>query len=196
MWPFIQAKHFTLANRSAIRLIVIHSMESPEKPDTAEAVAMWFAGLRGEAPRASAHACVDSNSLVRCVPPEHVAWHAPGANRDGYGIEHAGVARQSAEQWADEYSQSMLRISAQHAAEICHLYHVPALKLSPADLIAGRHGICGHADVNAAYHLSSHYDPGPHFPWSQYIAMVRENLERIETGEELDARDPDTEPRT
>ena len=188
-WPFIQAVHWTIANRKKIRLVVIHTMEAPEKPTTAEGVARWFAGQLGPAPRASAHACVDNDSLVRCVKPEHIACAAPGANRDGYHVEHAGYARQSPQEWQDAYSQGMLRISATHVAGIARDWSVPIVKLTPEDLLAGKSGFCGHVDVNKAYHRSTHTDPGPCFPWEQYLNMVSEALLSSLTGEELDALD-------
>jgi peptidoglycan hydrolase-like protein with peptidoglycan-binding domain len=80
---FVQARNYTRANRQAIDVIVIHCMEWPDKPDGAERVSAWFAS--DTAPKASAHFCVDSNSIVQCVRVEDVAWHAPGANGNGIG---------------------------------------------------------------------------------------------------------------
>ena len=112
-------------NRQQIGIIVVHSMEAPNKPDTAEGVAAWFAGLRGKPPEASAHACCDLDSMVRCVRPEHMAAAAPGANEVGYHIEHAGYARQRREQWLDPTGYSMLQISAAHASKIASAWQVP-----------------------------------------------------------------------
>src|SRR3954447_10294902 len=108
--PFVQARNFTRGRSNAIDVLVIHTMESPEKPDTAESVANWFAG--STAPQASAHYCIDENSVVQCVRDEDVAWHVPGANHNGLGFEHAGRAAQGKRDWADEYSAKMLELSA------------------------------------------------------------------------------------
>jgi hypothetical protein len=51
--PFVQARNYTRGRSNPIDVIVVHTMESPEKPDTAESVAAWFAG--STAPQASAH---------------------------------------------------------------------------------------------------------------------------------------------
>ncbi len=188
MTDFIQARHFTKANRDSLRLVVIHTMESSKKPGTARAVANWFAGE--SAPQASAHACVDSIEVVLCVRAEDVAWHAPGANRDGYGIEHAGRASQSEEEWEDAASISTLLLSARHAADICQRYGIPAVRLTVDEVKDGKtKGFCGHIDVTKAFGKSTHTDPGPHFPWEKYLAMVDEYLL---PGEILDERD--TEP--
>jgi N-acetyl-anhydromuramyl-L-alanine amidase AmpD len=174
---FIQARNYTPAQRDSIRLIVVHTMENPEKPGTARAVAQWFASAG--APLASAHACVDNREVVLCVKPHAIAWAAPGANRDGYQIEHAGRAAQSPEQWADDYSEAMLRLSAEHAAEIVHAYGVPIRKHSADEVRDGAAGFCGHVEVTKAYRKSTHTDPGPHFPWEHYLELVTNALARM-----------------
>src|SRR5580765_5605799 len=124
---FIQARNYTKGRTHNIDLLVIHTMESPEKPDTAEAVANWFAGAT--APQASAHYCIDNNSIVQCDKDTDVAWHAPGANHNGLGFEHAGRAAQSAADWSDDYSDTMLRLSAELIARKCTEYGIPAVFL-------------------------------------------------------------------
>lgn len=185
MTDFIQARNYTAADRSKIRLLVVHTMENPEKPGTARATAKWFAGPL--APQASAHACVDNNEFVLCVQEKDVAWAAPGANRDGYHIEHAGYARQDSIDWADPFSTAMLKLSAAHAADIANRYGIPVRKLT-VDEVRDKSckGFCGHADVTAAFHLSDHTDPGAGFPWDFYLSQVNENML---PGEVLDAMD-------
>ncbi len=175
--PFVQAKGYNLLYPKvrAIRVIVIHTMENPEKPDSAENVALWFAGKSAApAPMASAHYCLDSDSTVQCVRDMDIAWHAPGVNNDGIGIEHAGYAKQSPVEWMDAPSRAILWRSARLVARLCTLYDIPIVKLSADDLKAGAKGICGHADVSAAYPGPgrTHWDPGPSFPWSHYAALV------------------------
>jgi N-acetyl-anhydromuramyl-L-alanine amidase AmpD len=181
--PFVAARNFTRGREgSEISLVVIHTMEAPEKVGTARAVANWFAGPT--APQASAHYCVDANEVIQCVREEDVAWAAPGANRTGIHLEHAGFANQKLADWNDKYSESTLRRSAALVAAICARYRITIRKLSPADLIAGARGLCGHVDVTNAFHKSDHTDPGPNFPWDDYIELVRA------AGEEP-AREPD-----
>lgn len=171
---FIQAKNFTSASRVAFRLIVIHTMENSEKPGTAHGVAAWFGSVA--APQASAHLCVDAVEVWGCVHEKDVAWAAPGANRDGYHIEHAGRAAQTGEQWADAYSMAMLRLSAKSAADIAQRYAIPTVWLSVEEVIAGAKGFCGHHEITMAYHKSNHTDPGTNFPREQYLDMVRDEL--------------------
>lgn len=174
---FRQAKNYTWANRSPadIKWIVLHSMESPEKPTMAEAVANWFAGP--DAPRASAHFNVDDDSIVQSVKVEHVAWHAPGANRHGIGIEHAGRARQSRADWFDDFSRRMLEEqSAPLCAYLCRRWDVPAEYVDREGLLAAKRGITTHNEVTQAFRRSTHWDPGPGFPMDWYIERVKSLL--------------------
>lgn len=176
--PFIQAKNFNkiMGGKRAIRLVVIHSMEAPEKPGTARAVANWFAGKT--APQASAHFCVDDQETIQCVNENDVAWAAPGANNDGVHIELAGYAKQSTEDWDDAYSAGELKRAAQLAAALCFKYGLPRKRLTVAEVTdKTTKGICGHIDVTKAFHGSTHTDPGPGFPWDRFIEMVETELQ-------------------
>ena len=174
---FVQAKHFNLVypKKREIDLLVIHTMENQEKPDSAENVALWFAGqTKYAAPMASAHYCIDTDSVVQCVRDMDIAWHAPGANHDGIGLEHAGFARQTPSEWFDEASSAILVRSAKLAAKLAKLYEIPIRKLGSEELFKGARGFCGHADVTLAFPGKgrTHMDPGPSFPWEHYLSMV------------------------
>lgn len=172
-YPFVQARNFTPANRTKIDVIVIHDMEYPERPGGAMWCANFFAGP--SAPQASAHFAVDNQSVVQCVKEKDVAWHAPGTNRNGIGIEHAGYAAQSRDQWLDDYSTAELKLSAQLVAVLCARWDIPIVKLSMDDLQAGKRGICGHLDATMAFsNGKGHTDPGPSFPWPEYIQWVKD----------------------
>ena len=179
---FVQAKWFG-ANRDTnkIRLIVIHDMEAPEKGNTAENVANYFKnGAEGR--KASAHYNVDNNSIVQSVRDDVVAYHAPGANSDGIGIEHAGYMEQTANDWLDEYSSQMLDLSARLAADLCIKYNIPAVHLTNAQLKAGNRGFVGHDQVSDVYKKSDHGDPGKNFPWDKYIEMVAHYIKNSSNG--------------
>lgn len=171
------AKNYTKGPRKgSIRLIVMHSMESQEKPDTAESVAKWFAGPT--APQASAHFCVDNNSAVQIVDDQDIAWGAPGANADGLHIEMAGKAAQTRAQWLDAYSTGVLDQAAKVAAQWCIKYKIPAVRLTPAQVKDGKtKGICGHIDVTNAFpNLGTHTDPGKDFPWDIFLSKVKAQI--------------------
>jgi N-acetyl-anhydromuramyl-L-alanine amidase AmpD len=178
-FKFMQAKNYTKGRRPGpVDLIVIHTMEAAEKPTTAEAVAAWGAGP--QAPNASWHYAVDSDSIVQSVRDEDTAWHAKGANHNGIGIEHAGYAKQNDAAWADDYSLAMLRLSAKLSAALCSQHGIPAVKLTVAELKAGKRGIVGHKDCTDAFSGGrGHYDPGGSFPWQKYIDWIKDELELL-----------------
>lgn len=157
-------------------VIVLHCMQYPERGDTAEWCGRFFAGLEGPAPKASAHYAVDNDSIVECVPAERIAWHAPGANKQGIGIEHAGYVRQSRGEWLDSYGHAMLELSARLAAELCAHFGIPAECLDAGDLMLGLSGITTHEQVSLAFGKSTHTDPGPGFPLGEYLSLVRSHL--------------------
>ncbi|MFD9948778.1 N-acetylmuramoyl-L-alanine amidase [Nonomuraea sp. NPDC059023] len=156
--------------RSRIRLIVIHTMETGETGNVAENVAAYFAR---RATKASAHVCVDNNSEIRCVADSDTAWAAPGCNDDGLQMELAGRAGQNNSQWADPYSVALLHRAAKIAAAWTKKYNIPIRRLTHAELRAGKAGFIGHIDASKVYKRSDHWDPGPHFPWEQFLQLVR-----------------------
>lgn len=174
MTQFIQARNYYRGRRKPIRLIVWHDMEAPEASNTAENVAKWFAGPN--APRASAHICVDDNSVVETVKPGDTAWHAPFANEDGYGVEQAGYRNQGSAGWRDPFSTATVRQACRFMATVPDLAHIPDAFLSDTDLKNGHSGHVTHEQVDRVYHGSNHTDPGPDFPKSyveEQMALAR-----------------------
>ena len=174
-YPFVPSPHFTPASGRKIDVVVIHSMEMDETTTTAERCAAWF---QNPSAKVSAHYCVDSDSIVQCVREKDVAWHAPGANSDGIGIEHAGRAAQTTADWLDAYGQAMLALSAELVAGVCGRYRIPVTWLQPADLLAGKRGLTSHNNVSQAFKRGSHWDPGPGFPVERYLRLVSTQLGR------------------
>lgn len=169
MAPFIQAKYYTPCSKRAIDWIVIHDMEYPERLDSAEQVAQFF--KRGGS-EASAHYCVDGDSVVQCVKDMDIAWHAPGANHNSIGIEHAGYAKQTAAEWADPYSDAMLHVSAALTSDLCKKYGLPHDYVSATGLLKGLRGFTTHNEVSNAFKKGAHWDPGPNFPMAHYLQLV------------------------
>jgi hypothetical protein len=178
-WPFVQARNFKSLKGEAprkVRLIVIHDMEFPERLSAAEEVARYFATTPTPA---SAHICVDADSVVQCVYDRDVAYAAPGANSDGIQVELAGYARQTREQWLDDYGRRMLDRAARAVAQYCRKFSVPAVHLTNDQLRAGKRGIIGHYQASQVYKKSDHMDPGKNFPWDVFLSLVHAHAVRI-----------------
>jgi N-acetyl-anhydromuramyl-L-alanine amidase AmpD len=170
-YPFVESpnKTATSAERT-VDVVVIHTMEVAERPGAAAVCAHWFAT---EVSQVSAHYCVDSTTVIQCVRENDIAWHARGGNAHSIGIELAGFARQTRKDWADPYSAAVLGRAAGLVADICRRRHLPVRWLTSDDLLAGRRGLTGHAEVSAAYKRSDHWDPGPGFPVESFLDRVR-----------------------
>ena len=169
-YPFVQALHYTKGRLKPVQLIVIHSMEAPKNSKTAENVAHYFATTTTQA---SAHFCIDDDSVIQSVQLSDTAWHCKNANANGIGLEHAGYAKQSSDEWLDEYGKKMLELSAKLAAELCKEFNIPTEKAvfkSSVDPTVVTPGFVGH--MNVPLH-GSHSDPGPGFPWDYYLERVR-----------------------
>lgn len=168
----ILARSYGVVRTVPVRLVVIHTAETLERNDTAEGVARYFAGLKDRA--ASAHFCVDNDTAVQCVPLDHVAYAAPGANHDGIQIELAGRAAQTAAQWGDPYSVALLERAAQLTATLLDHYKLPTVVVGVNGLRSGAKGITGHRWVSDAWRKSTHTDPGEFFPWLGFARRVRD----------------------
>lgn len=174
---FIEAANYTpvVGVPRSIDLIVIHSAETGEHDAVAENIAAGAA--KPDAPMASWHYAIDRNSIVQSVRDADVAWHAPGANRNGLGLEHAGRARQTPADWDDAYSRAMLLLSTALSAHLCNRYDIPVRFVNVADLKrGGARGFTDHASVSLAFRKSTHTDPGKGFPWPWYLATVQAHL--------------------
>ena len=169
--PFVRARYYTPAKRSAADLIVIHATQGQERAGSTVNVAGGF--QRGER-KASAHFVVDSRDVVQCVDTRDVAWHAFGVNRRGIGVEHCAMSEQTPEQWEDADSAAELSLSADLVAALCMKWYIPA-RLVMADSLraqSGR-GITTHAIASVAFPgHGGHWDPGPGFPLHAFIERV------------------------
>ncbi|MFF8379014.1 N-acetylmuramoyl-L-alanine amidase [Streptomyces sp. NPDC015661] len=112
---------------------------------------------------AAAHYVVRKDGHVAQMIRElDVAFHA--GNRDmnerSIGIEHEGFVDRP-----QDFTTAMYEGSARLTADICARYGIPV----------DREHIIGHVEVEG----TDHTDPGPHWDWDRYMALVRKARARI-----------------
>lgn len=79
--------------------------------------------------------------------------------------------------------EAMLREAAKRDAEWCKRYNIPPVKLTAADLRAGKRGFAGHLETGQAWGGTDHVDPGTGFPWDVYLSYVRDYINGTEKEE-------------
>lgn len=180
-YPAPSPKYIGPANRHGsqtnkpIKRIVIHCTISPCCKG-AEGIASYFKRTSNPA---SAHYVVDAKTVIQSLYDSWVGYHAP-PNEHSLGIEMCcTLANEGKGHWGRRGHQKMLKRTARLTAELCLAYDIPVRHLTVAQLRAGEKGICGHVDVRDAFHETTHWDPGPHFPWDQFIELVRSEVAAI-----------------
>lgn len=127
----------------------------------------------------SAQYVCDVVGETHCVPDNVISWNAP-PNEHSIGIEvcaeggdpSAAPLNYSREQWLSPQAWPAVQRAADRTAELCHRFGIPMVRIGPGALLAGQAGVCGHVDVSQAWHQSDHSDPGPGFPWTEFMAAV------------------------
>lgn len=104
-----------------------------------------------------------------------LTWSSGNYGND-IGLHRSFVMRgtETRAQWL-QYD-NMLREAAKRDAEWCRKYNIPPVKLTAADLKAGKKGFAGHLETGQAWGGTSHVDPGTGFPWDVYLGYVRDYL--------------------
>lgn len=179
--PFVHAhpnSYYDLTNKEPRnpRVIVIHSMESQEKLDTAENVAKWLSTQNDK----SVHYCIDSDSIIQCLQTRDVAWGCKGMNRCGIQLELAGKANQDLAGWSDDYSEKTLINAAKLCAFIiCPKFGIHFNWLSPQEITninidESINGFTTHVMVSKTLNIpGGHTDPGKAFPLNHFMELVR-----------------------
>lgn len=168
------AAHTSAGDNKPVKRIVIHCTVSPCEAGGARNIAAYF---RSKTAGGSAHYVVDPGETVQVVYDGVIAWHAP-PNPNSLGVELCDPMKGKKARWADADHTAMLDRAAELVAGLCLAYDVPVRKVGAVGLKLGRKGICGHVDVAKAFGQSTHWDPGPGFPWRAFVKQVKAAAER------------------
>lgn len=155
---------------SDIHYVVVHSTEG----DTAESAAVWFTNQNAQG---SANMVCGDYDAYRTLDDFQIPWAAPPLNTNGYHIEIAGFAEWSNAKWT--IHSRRIKNAAYRAAIRCLAYKIPIVFIDAAGLERGEKGITSHREVSAAFHLSTHTDPGPKFPYDSFVAWTKKYAETL-----------------
>jgi N-acetyl-anhydromuramyl-L-alanine amidase AmpD len=146
--------------RSLTQLVVIHATDNT-------ATAAGEAAYCSHRPdQTSCHVFVDATSAVQVLPLDHIAYGCfPTGNSRSIQFELCGLSNQ--------VPAAVIARAAGLVAQVCALWSIPAVHLTPAQAVAGQRGIIGHDGVTAAWHEGDHTDPGAVFPWTSFITQVQ-----------------------
>lgn len=171
-------KSWRNANRTSVQLIVIHDTEGSSHASSAEDGAAYDARRTDGT---STHYFHDNTSTVQCVRTADVAYTArTQGNLRGIHHELCAKASWSEAQWlSDGYGRPMLERAARQAARDARKWGIPVRHLTVQEVRDGAKGFCSHGDVTRAFPQDNgdHTDPGPNFPWSKFLDMVRDELD-------------------
>jgi hypothetical protein len=185
-FPFVPAYHTSAGHNLPISRIVIHGTVSGTHAGGARANAEYFQNANSGG---SAHYIVDPGEIIKGASDDTICWHAP-PNQFSLGVEfcdwvdyqaaidngdpfwHGKSEAQFNARWSLPDWDKMLRLGAGLVYGLAVSYSVPITRIGVAELLAGKHGLCGHVDVSNAWHQTDHHDPGPSFPWSTFLGYV------------------------
>lgn len=162
------------------RLIVIHDLEAPVRKGLVEELARGWLQSAGVSP----HGMAGPDRYVRCVPNDRIGFHvrSPG-NEVSHGIEHAGYASNTLEQWTSGEQWKALYNGARRLAEVSVELNIPLRWLSVAQVRDGvARGVCTHADISLAWRTTDHSDPGKNFPYDAYMRTAQQFAGDYSTG--------------
>lgn len=171
VWRPASAANFTDATRTAadIDSVVIHTAEG-----SYGGTISWF---QNPAASASSHYVVaPDGEITQMVADEDVAWTQTYYNSRSLGIECAGRAGDPAT-WTPELLESLVHL----VAWLCETYNLairhPTTTANDTGGWYNDYGILGHYQIQtsgspAAARYGVRTDPGPHFPWDEFVGRV------------------------
>ena len=159
----------TQPRNGPIEKVVVHVNVGPEVEGGAAALAQYLTTING-----GYHAICDDRTTVTTAADDLEVWGNGGINSTSLDVCIIGYADDPA-QWSTAYARAAMHNAAQWVAVKCKFYGLATSRLTPAMVrTRGVKGVCGHVDVtNAGFPgAAGHYDPGPFFPWAQFLATV------------------------
>jgi hypothetical protein len=174
------AKHHGGKTNLPINRLVVHCTagSEPRVPGAARATVRYSESTDRPS---SYHYIADAEERLQYVYDSWVAYHAP-PNEHSLGYELCcSLSNQGKGHWDLLDHKKMIKMVSRDFARLALAYDVPIRKIGKVGLLLGRKGICGHNDISVSWGQTSHWDPGPYFPWYVFIRLIRGYAEAIET---------------
>ncbi|MEV0729361.1 N-acetylmuramoyl-L-alanine amidase [Polymorphospora sp. NPDC050346] len=146
-WVAAHPSNYAPGRSQRVTTIVVHVTQG-----SYAGTISWF---QNPSSSVSAHYVVKSSNgeITQMVRDGDTAYHARSANPSSIGIEHEGFVDNPA--W---FTEAMYRSSAALTRHLADKFGLPKTRAA----IKGHHEIPG----------NTHTDPGPHWNWNHYIALV------------------------
>lgn len=121
----------------------------------------------------SYHRLVDATGKITLANTDDWQTWSTGNKGNDIALHVSCVARaaMTREQWLAQ--PKMLEGVARVIAYWARTYDIPLVKLSRAELGAGRHGVAGHLEAQV-WGNTDHWDPGYHFPYDVVLGRAKE----------------------
>lgn len=147
-WVPADPGNYESGRTAPIDRIVIHVAQG-----SYAGIISWF---QDPAAKVSAHYVVRSSDgeVTQMVRDADTAWHAKSANSRSLGIEHEGYIDDPS--W---FTDAMYNASAALTRHLASVHGIPL----------DREHIIGHGEAPG----NDHTDPGPHWDWDTYMALVK-----------------------
>ena len=154
-----------------VQLAVVHTYECPPGHDLVGRAIYQETGGGNPKRKSSYTLLVGTSETLRANDDAYSPWAAgPTGNARGLHVSALAYAADTRAAWMSRPRQ--LDLIAEILADWCTRYGIPPVKLTAAEVRAGKRGICGHAEISQAWHESDHTDPGGGFPWDHVIDLV------------------------
>lgn len=156
-------------NGARPQLIVLHSTEGQNVPDSAADLAGLAAFFDRLTTQASSHVATDSDgNSSRMVPDDMKAWTCAGFNPVSLNIEQIGFAAQK------EWATAELRETARWIAYWSRKHNIPIREAAVMGGAVTRTGVIYHSALGAFG--GGHSDPGAGYPLEKVLDYARDYL--------------------
>lgn len=150
------------------KIIIVHTTENAPGTPSRNIIDYQVRTQSG-----SYHRLVDATGKITMANTDDwQTWSTGNKGNDiALHVSCVAQAKMTREQWLDQ--PKMLEGVARVIAHWSKKYQIPLVKLSRAELGAGKHGVAGHLEAQV-WGNTTHWDPGYHFPYDVVLKRAAE----------------------